>query len=83
MTAAVSDPRGGVCPTCHNSDGYVNVGKNHYGLCREHGVFWYIGYGLFSCWQDETEEHWQANRDLLAGMTRVRSATLTAEECIP
>lgn len=53
---------GGVCPQCYRTDGYVNIGKEHWGICDVHRVRWPIGYNLFSDWQhesrDEQEETW-------------------------
>lgn len=44
----------GGCPTCGQSDGYLDTGPSHWGLCREHGVKWFIGTNLFSSWNDQT-----------------------------
>jgi hypothetical protein len=46
----------GCCPTCHQYDGYLNIGKGHWFYCSEHKIRWCIGSNLFSSWQDETEE---------------------------
>ncbi len=60
-----ADERGGSCPTCGDTDGFLNVGSNHYGTCDKHQVYWWIGANLFSCWQEEDRTTWQANVDLL------------------
>jgi hypothetical protein len=46
----------GVCPTCHKTDGYINIGRGHWFYCKEHSVTWLIGSNLFSSWRDQTEE---------------------------
>jgi hypothetical protein len=46
----------GGCPQCGCNDGYVNAGKAHVFICREHKTSWTIGSGLFSSWRDQTEE---------------------------
>lgn len=76
----------GGCPQCGNAE-YVNVFKSHYNICETHKVFWSIGYNLFSSWQQENEEIWQKNRELLQGLTQVEPiyppdrAPVSAEEC--
>jgi hypothetical protein len=54
-----SEPDGnayfGLCPVCHKSDGYLNVGREHYFYCAEHKVRWWAGSNLFSSWRYETE----------------------------
>jgi hypothetical protein len=51
-----SDSYFGVCPHCHKTDGYVNVGREHVFLCHEHKVKWSGGSNLFSDWRRQTEE---------------------------
>lgn len=46
----------GACPECGRHDGYVNLGRNHIFICREHRTGWCIGSNLFSSWQDQTPE---------------------------
>jgi hypothetical protein len=55
VTDEASDGYFGLCPKCHKSDGYINVGRNHWGLCEEHRTKWCIGSNLFSSWRDEHE----------------------------
>jgi hypothetical protein len=59
----------GVCPTCHKTDGYMNIGKGHWFICKEHRVTWFIGANLFSSWQYETEQDQRRQYDEL-GMSR-------------
>jgi hypothetical protein len=33
----------GGCPQCGRNDGYVNAGKTHVFICREHKTSWTIG----------------------------------------
>lgn len=53
------------CPECERTDGYLNIGANHWGLCDQHKTCWAIGCNLFSGWQEEDEERWRANEELL------------------
>jgi hypothetical protein len=46
----------GLCPTCHKTDGYTNVGRSHWFFCEEHQKKWCAGANLFSGWREETEE---------------------------
>jgi hypothetical protein len=45
----------GLCPLCKKTDGYLNIGRNHWYTCHEHQVRWLIGENVFSDWRDETE----------------------------
>jgi hypothetical protein len=45
----------GLCPICKKTDGYLNIGRNHWFMCLEHRTRWCIGSNLFSSWRDETE----------------------------
>lgn len=62
----------GLCPRCRRSDGYLNIGREHFGVCHRHRVQWRIGDNLFSDWRDEDEPIWRRNERLLAGYREVR-----------
>ena len=62
----------GGCPECGQNDGYLNVGKTHWFVCHQHKTKWDIGFGLFSSWQEETEETWQKNAQHLEGYHLVK-----------
>lgn len=51
----------GGCPKCGKTDGYMNVGPNHWSICDEHKTSWCIGSNLFSGWRDETEHDFERN----------------------
>jgi hypothetical protein len=51
----------GDCPKCGKNDGYLNVNRNHYFLCKEHKTCWGVGSNLFSSWKDEDESIWEEN----------------------
>jgi hypothetical protein len=68
-TVATDNYFGG-CPHC-GAGLCENVRKSHYGVCETHKVFWPIGSGLFSSWQEEDEEIWRKNREMLASFTQV------------
>jgi len=69
----------GVCPTCKQNDGYLNVGRDHYFICHEHRVKWCRGSNLFSSWKSETEDDWVRNRDLLSEYKDVEAFFTKAE----
>ena len=52
-------------------DGYVNVGCSHWIVCDRHKTRWFVGESLFSRWQDETQETWDGNVELLRGYRAV------------
>lgn len=52
------DPYWGLCPTCLNTDGYINIGRVHWFVCHEHRARWCIGSNLSSTWMDQTEDDW-------------------------
>lgn len=49
------DDHFGLCPTCHRTDGYLNVGRDHWFICVEHQVTWRAGANIFSDWRGETQ----------------------------
>jgi hypothetical protein len=65
LVADAIDNYFGVCPTCHKSNGGVNVGRYHYGYCKTHKTRWGIGENLFSDWKYETEEEQRQIYDAL------------------
>lgn len=89
-TSAAYEPgvedRFGLCPDCAaagkyaDTFPYLNVHKNLFKLCEEHKVYWPMGYGLFSSWEQETEEDWTRNKAKLDTMRRVEPAFLPATE---
>jgi hypothetical protein len=55
----------GCCPTCHQYDGYINIGRGHWFYCGEHKIRWCTGSNLFSTWQNETDEEQRERYDAL------------------
>jgi hypothetical protein len=51
----------GGCPECAASDGYMNVGRLHFFYCDAHKTAWYVGMNVFSSWESENKEVWEAN----------------------
>jgi hypothetical protein len=41
----------GGCPTCHETDGFLNIGRDHWFVCHRHRVKWHVGSNLFSGWR--------------------------------
>jgi hypothetical protein len=61
----------GLCPTCGQTDGYLNINRDHYFVCHEHKLRWLVGSNLFSTWRDEEPEVWQQNKALLSGYREI------------
>jgi hypothetical protein len=55
------------CPECGDTDGYLNIGPDHWFVCDKHATCWPVGSNLFSSWLDDTEEEQQAAAALIAG----------------
>jgi len=55
----------GLCPVCHKTDGYINIGRAHWFLCEAHKTKWFIGENLFSSWIYETGAEQRADYDRL------------------
>lgn len=60
----------GCCPVCLETDGFINIGPDHYFICREHKKYWFIGSNLFDCWRDQEDKE-EENRKLLEGFEGV------------
>ncbi len=66
MTKQHSDENDGVfglCPICHKTDGYHNVGRSHWFRCDTHRVKWCYGSNIFSSWRFETEQEQREKYD--------------------
>ena len=61
----IGDDRFGVCPTCHKTDGFVNIGSGHWFYCVEHKVMWFFGSNIFSSWTSQTTAQQEAIYDSL------------------
>ena len=46
----------GLCPECHECDGFISIGRGHWFFCEKHHYRWFAGSNIFSVWRDETEE---------------------------
>ena len=56
----------GGCPECHKSDGYLDVEREHWFICKEHKTKWCVGENLFSIWQWLSPADWEENAARLA-----------------
>ena len=74
------DDHFGLCPVCHKSDGYLNIGKTHMGVCHAHKKAWPVGMNLFSSWEHETEEDWKRNAKTLVEYEEVEGFTYPRPE---
>lgn len=72
--------RCGSCPKCGKSDGYVNLGKEHWFICREHKMKWFIGSNLFEGWKNQTVAQTLGIESLLEGYTEVIPYRNTEED---
>jgi hypothetical protein len=66
-----SDRCFGACPICGCCDGYLNVERSHYAICKTHKAYWCIGGNLFDSWRHDTQAKWNANAALLETFTEV------------
>jgi hypothetical protein len=55
----------GDCPKCRKNDGHINVGRDHWFVCRQHRVKWKAGHDIFPDWQQENLQVWRRNEKLL------------------
>ncbi len=55
----------GACPQCGKSDGYVNLGIEHWFICRDHKTKWLAGTNLFDGWMNQTVAQSQSAEILL------------------
>lgn len=55
----------GVCPVCHASPRWLNIGADHWCYCPQHQVKWVVGANVFSSWMHETKEEQRAKFDAL------------------
>jgi hypothetical protein len=51
----------GGCPHCGQTNGCMNIGRDHWFVCHTHKTKWCIGSNLFSSWREQTEEDWRKN----------------------
>lgn len=72
MSASAAVGRGGddgvtgSCPSCGGSDGYLNLGRDHWGVCHACRTCWPLGGNLFSSWRYDPAELHDANGKRLA-----------------
>ena len=78
VAANSPDDYEGGCPKCGNME-VANVGRNHYGFCRDHKAAWCIGSNLYDSWRHEDEKIWDANKRLLADYEMVEPVHLVPE----
>jgi hypothetical protein len=61
----------GGCPKCGQNDGCFTVDRDHWHVCHEHRVKWWIGSNLFSCWRKMSADDFARNAAMLAGYRAV------------
>ncbi len=70
----------GACPECGKSDGYINLGIEHWFICREHKTKWLAGTNLFDGWMNQTVAQSQSAEILLRGYADVLPCRSVAEK---
>lgn len=70
----------GLCPKCGKSDGYVNLGKEHWIICRDHKFKWFVGVNLFDGWQNQTVAQAQSIELMLNSYKEIVPVRNTEEE---
>jgi hypothetical protein len=65
--------RFGVCPLCRYTDGYLNLHSDHYFVCHEHELCWYVGSKLFLDYCDESEDVWRKNQEIINSYQEIDS----------
>ena len=50
----------GLCPHCHKTNGFINIGPSHWVFCEKHRTKWCVGSNLFSSWKSQTEAEQRA-----------------------
>jgi hypothetical protein len=63
----------GDCPRCGRNDGFLNIYKAHWFICKRHKVKWYAGWDLFPGWQNESQEDWKRNWRILSQYQEVHA----------
>lgn len=69
MSARTNSDQFGLCPVCSDDPEILNVGREHFAICRKHQVYWPVGSNLFSGWRNDEPATWDANKQLLATFT--------------
>ena len=64
----------GGCPFCGHSSGPYNVRRDHWLVCQEHRVRWWIGENLFSAWRNESPHESEQTRLWLSDFQVVEPA---------
>ncbi len=72
--------RCGACPTCGRSDGFFNLGKEHWFICRDHKTKWLGGYNLFDSWKNQTVAQTQSIEIFLSAYKEVLPVRHNPEE---
>ena len=61
----------GACPYCGKTDGFVNLGKEHWFVCHEDKTRWFGGINLFEGWENQTVAQAQSIEKMLDGYKEV------------
>ena len=67
---ALSDVYFGRCPECQHTDGYYNLGREHWFVCDEHETRWLAGENLFSSWRSQSAAKQEKDFDKVWGKYR-------------
>jgi len=75
MSDRTNSDQFGLCPVCSNDPEILNVGRDHFAICRKHKVYWPLGSNLISGWRNDEPATWKANKKLLATFTESSKCT--------
>jgi hypothetical protein len=70
----------GGCPVCGKHDGYLNVRRAHFFLCRQHKTCWCVGENLFRSWREESPAVWKRHERRLRRHYRLVEPVYAAPE---
>ena len=72
--------RCGVCPKCGKTDGFVNLGQEHWFICRDHKSKWFAGLNLFEGWENQTVAQTESIAIMLGGYQEIVPIRTTDDE---
>lgn len=72
--------RCGVCPKCGKTDGFVNLGQEHWFICRDHKSKWFVGLNLFEGWENQTVAQTESIAIMLGGYQEIIPIRTTDDE---
>ena len=72
--------RCGVCSKCGKTDGFVNLGKEHWFICRDHKSKWLAGINMYEGWKNQTVAQTESIELMLSSYKEIVPLRTVAEE---